>query len=226
MKKGLYLVIMIFSASFIVIVMGLTLLNKNEKLEKIDEDKLNYSDKNFAQEFNNYSYNAEIIYYKESKENTKTNYSVKKYTYKNNIERFDDYQNQPYEFDDFMSKKQYLKTGNREDKKAFTTKDITYNSYHSMVVDILSNSKYSGQNMYLLKTPSDVIKRFIESFNERAQSSITYSEGKNYKLYINVKKNIIEEFTFVDGKNRISFIFSNINKIGDIVLPAVKEASE
>lgn len=225
MKKGLYLVIMIFSASFIVIVTGLTLLNKNGKLEKIDEDKLNYSDKNFAQEFNKYSYNAEIVYYKESSTNSKANYSVVKYTYKDNIEKFDDYQNRTYEFDDFTNKKQYFRTGSKEDKDAYSIKNITYHSYHSMIVDVLSNSKYSDQNIYVLKTPSDVVKRFIESFNERTQSSITYKEGEKHKIYLSVKNDRIEEFVFLDGDKRISIIFSNINKIEDITLPVIKEAS-
>lgn len=225
MKKGLYLVIMIFSTSFIVIVTGLTLLNKNGKLEKIDEDKLNYSDKNFAQEFNKYSYNAEIVYYKESSTNSKANYSVVKYTYKDNIEKFDDYQNRTYEFDDFTNKKQYFRTGSKEDKDAYSIKNITYHSYHSMIVDVLSNSKYSDQNIYVLKTPSDVVKRFIESLNERTQSSITYKEGEKYKIYLSVKNDRIEEFVFLDGDKRISIIFSNINKIEEITLPVIKEAS-
>lgn len=220
--KKFYMFLMIGCICFLVLGISLLLFNRHNTLAKINDDDLVYSSQNFAEEFNICNYKAEIVYYKESEKHAESSYSVLKYEYKNNIEKFNDYQNQPYEFDDFTSKKQYLKTGNSEDKKAYTVKDISYDSYHSMLFEILKNSKYNGEETYILKTPSEIIKKFLESFNDRAGSSIAYKEGKKYKIYVKVKNTYVEEFVLLDGNNRISFIFSSINQVDDINLPDIK----
>lgn len=219
MKKKLYLFTMIFCVCFIAVVICLLFKNNNSS-KAVDEDKLVYTDSNIAEKFSNSNYEAKIIYYKKIKENTKSDYSILRFSYKNDIEMFNDYQNKAYEFDDFTSKKMYLKTGNKDDNEAYSIKEISYDSYHSMIYDVLKNSKYYGENTYLLKTPSDVIKKFIESFNKRAESSIEYKEGKKYKVYVGLKDEDIESFTLLtEEENRISFTFSRVNKVNDISLP-------
>ncbi|MBR2787090.1 MAG: hypothetical protein IKD76_06350 [Clostridia bacterium] len=220
--KSIYMTLMVVSMAAVLVILGIVIGRKPE--EKLENDKMpyeTYKDLEIVKQFNTYNYDANITYYKEKKETNKTKYWTMKYTYKNNIERFSDDSNNPYEYNNFVSKERYIKAGNKEDKDAYKIEKLTYKSYHSMILEVLNNSKYDGKTTYVLQTPKEVIKKFLEEFNKRVQSSIKYNEKQEYKLYIKVENEEITEFVLTADNKHIAFIFSNINKIEDITLPKV-----
>ncbi len=217
--KSIYITLMVVSMTAILVIIGIVIGRKPGK--KIENDKMPYKELEIVKQFNTYNYDASVIYYKETKETNKTNYWKAKYTYKNDIEKFSDDSNNPYEYDNFLKKEKYVKAGSKEDKEAYKKESITYESYHSMILEVLNNSKYDGKVTYVLQTSRDVIKKFIEKFNKRVQSSIEYNEKQEYKLYIKVENEEITEFVLTAGDKHIAFVFSNINKIEDITLPKV-----
>ncbi len=222
--KKIYLTLMIISLVFILFI---TMINIKPKSIEKKEDNIKYNDLEIVKEFNNYNYDASVTYYKKQKENPKSDYSLIRYTYKDSTEKFNDMSNNLYEYDDFNNKEKYTKTNDQNGNEIFKKETISYESYHSMILEVLNNSKYNGDATILLKTPKNIIKNFIEKFNARANSSIKYDDNQDYKLYIKINNNQITEFILIIDENKhISFTFTNINQIEDIRLPSIEGASE
>ena len=232
--KKIYLTVMIISLLLIIIILGMN-ISKDKNVTEIKKDNIEvnkqeeseYSDLEIVKQFSSYNYDAALTYYKVSEENINLKHIVTNYTYKNNIEKYNTSLNEIYEYYNFTNKKKYIKSLNEGNIETFKEENISYNSYHSMILEVLNNSKYNGSNTITLKTPKKIVKNFLDKFNKRTDSSIKYNKNEKYKLYIKVSNNQITEFILVvDSEKHISFAFTNINQIPDIELPEVEKTAE